>query len=406
MRTSKTSGRARSGQPQDRRARSGQPQSDQPQGRRALARGHHRRRKRSALIVALAVVALATIVGGVAFALHARDAARVSAARVNVPAAAMSATTTREAAAEAAAQATASATSVIEVPNVVGQDVATAGKLLVAAGFKVHRVASTVTSAKAGRVLTQDPHAGVKADSGTTIKLVYAAARTSAAGGSTSANVAAPGASAGASGIVVCLDPGHQAKADLATEPIGPGSATRKAKVSGGASGYATHQSEHAFALAVALKVRARLQAAGVKVVMTRTGERVDVSNIQRAKIANAAHAALCVRIHADGSTDHAVHGVSTLYPAGNSWVRPIQASSLAAAKRVHAAVLAATGATSRGIVARSDLTGFNWSSVPVCLVECGFLSNAAEDRALATSAYQDKLAAGIASGILSYVKR
>ena len=49
----------------------------------------------------------------------------------------------------------------------------------------------------------------------------------------------------------------------------------------------------------------------------------------------------------------------------------------------------------------RADLAGFNYSKVPAVLVECGFLSNAAEDHLIETPAYQDKLAAGLAAGVL-----
>ncbi|MCI7442585.1 MAG: N-acetylmuramoyl-L-alanine amidase, partial [Clostridium sp.] len=38
-------------------------------------------------------------------------------------------------------------------------------------------------------------------------------------------------------------------------------------------------------------------------------------------------------------------------------------------------------------------LTGFNWSKVPVVLIEMGFLSNPEEDNLLNSDSYQDKLA-------------
>ena len=43
-------------------------------------------------------------------------------------------------------------------------------------------------------------------------------------------------------------------------------------------------------------------------------------------------------------------------------------------------ATLAATGAKNKGIVQRSDLTGFNFAEVPTILIEMGFLSNLDED--------------------------
>jgi N-acetylmuramoyl-L-alanine amidase len=49
-------------------------------------------------------------------------------------------------------------------------------------------------------------------------------------------------------------------------------------------------------------------------------------------------------------------------------------------------------------------LVGFNYSKVPSVFVEMGLMSNAAEDRKLATAAYQDKLAVGMANGIVAYL--
>jgi len=57
-----------------------------------------------------------------------------------------------------------------------------------------------------------------------------------------------------------------------------------------------------------------------------------------------------------------------------------------------------------RGAIQRSDLSGFNWAKVPSVLVEAGFLSNPAEDRLLATTAYQDKVAEGMAQGVKAYL--
>ena len=61
------------------------------------------------------------------------------------------------------------------------------------------------------------------------------------------------------------------------------------------------------------------------------------------------------------------------------------------------------TGIKSRGLIKRDDLTGTNWSKVPVTLIEMGFLSNASEDRFMNKTANQEKMAAGIADGIDDY---
>jgi N-acetylmuramoyl-L-alanine amidase len=178
-----------------------------------------------------------------------------------------------------------------------------------------------------------------------------------------------------------------------------------KAKVSDGTAGTVTGTPESQLVLAVSLKLRDALVSKDITVVMTRTAQDVRLSNIERAKIANQAHAALFVRIHADGSEDGSVAGIHVLYPVSiKGWTDDIATASKQAATLAQRELIAATGAKDRGIDARSDMTGFNWSDVPVILPEIGFMSNAAEDRLLATPAYQDKIVAGLTRAILAFL--
>ncbi|MFH0916846.1 MAG: N-acetylmuramoyl-L-alanine amidase [bacterium] len=228
---------------------------------------------------------------------------------------------------------------------------------------------------------------------------------TTAQATTTSASSATSTAGGQAAGKVVVIDPGHQAHGDYSLEPIGPGSSEKKAKVSSGTSGVATGAPESKLVLAVGLKLRDALEARGVKVVMTRTTQDINISNIQRAQIANKAGADLFVRVHADGSDNAATAGIHVLYPVSiNGWTDDIAAASKKAASLAQGELIAATGAKDRGIDARSDMTGFNWSDVPVILPEIGFMTNAAEDRLLATAAYQDKIVAGLTRAILSFL--
>jgi N-acetylmuramoyl-L-alanine amidase len=111
------------------------------------------------------------------------------------------------------------------------------------------------------------------------------------------------------------------------------------------------------------------------------------------------------VRIHADGSTDRSLHGVSTLVPGWHRcWTDDIYARSLRAGRALQKAVVRSTGSADRGIVQRSDLTGFNWANVPVVLVETGFLSNPTEARRLHTAAYQQRVARGLTAGVAAFV--
>jgi len=202
---------------------------------------------------------------------------------------------------------------------------------------------------------------------------------------------------------LVCLDPGHGTVPAIGrqTEPIGPGSSQRKIKDGGGAPG------EAPVALAIALKTRALLLRDGYRVAMTRTGPTYAGGNIDRARFCNVRHAAVMVRIHADGSPDSSQHGVKTLFPAlRRGWTDDIYAASLRAAREVQASVARETGAANLGLIRRSDLTGFNWANVPAILVECGFMTNPAEGRLLRSAAYQLKVARGLAAGAEAFAPR
>jgi len=206
------------------------------------------------------------------------------------------------------------------------------------------------------------------------------------------------------SGKVIAIDAGHQAKGDSAKEPIGPGSPIEKAKVTTGATGTKTHTAESLINLSVAVKLRKELESRGASVVMVRTTQEVNISNAERAALANGANADLFIRLHCDSNVSHALSGLSTLVPKPNTWTRPIVAESRKAGGYVQAAVIEETRAKSRGVVSRSDLSGFNWSQVPTVLVEMGFLSNSEEDLRLGTPVYQQKLAFGLANGIEKYL--
>lgn len=201
------------------------------------------------------------------------------------------------------------------------------------------------------------------------------------------------------------IDPGHQAKGDSSTEPIGPGSTQKKAKVSSGTAGIVTGIPESELVLAVSLKLRDSLAAHGITVVMTRTTQDVNISNIERAQIANEAGANLFVRVHADGSDNSSARGIHVLYPAyTEGWTDDIAEASREAAALAQEELIAATGAKDRGTDARSDMTGFNWADVPAIIPEIGFMTNPDEDRLLATPEYQNKIVAGLTRAILRFL--
>src|SRR3954454_2818088 len=91
--------------------------------------------------------------------------------------------------------------------------------------------------------------------------------------------VAVGAAAGGAGGAAarctrIVIDPGHDARANLATEPIGPGSSQRKIKDGGGTRGVATGTPESVMNLQIAKRLRRVLVCQGYCVSMTRTRNR------------------------------------------------------------------------------------------------------------------------------------
>ena len=205
---------------------------------------------------------------------------------------------------------------------------------------------------------------------------------------------------------VVVVDPGHDRLANLRTEPIGPGSSTRKIFDGGGTHGVVTGIREPDLTVAVSLRLRELLRRAGVRVVMTRTrtaGE--SMGNVARARIANRVHSALFLRVHADGAASSEARGTHTLTPALRAgWTDDVYRASHRAARLVQTELVQALGFPDRGIQERSDYTGFNWANVPVILVELGFMTNPAEDRALARPAVRERAALGLCRGTLRFL--
>ena len=217
-----------------------------------------------------------------------------------------------------------------------------------------------------------------------------------------------PTAEAARPAPVVVVDAGHDLRGNSETEPIGPGSSTRKIKDGGGTRGVVSGLTEAELNMRVATRLRVLLERAGVRVVMTRTRTSgTSMGNIARARIANRAQAGLFLRIHADGSTDPSARGSHTLYPAlREGWTDDVHAASKRAAKTVQSEMVRALGFPDRGLQERSDFTGFNWADVPVILVEMGFMTNRTDDRLLATAAYQQRAAVGLCRGTLRFLGR
>lgn len=203
---------------------------------------------------------------------------------------------------------------------------------------------------------------------------------------------------------VICIDAGHQTKANLEKEPIGPGAKTTKFKVTGGTSGLWTKQTEYALALKVAKKLQKILKKRGYKVIMCRTKNDVNISNSERAAIANEAKADAFIRIHANGAANKAVNGAMTICQTKNNpFNSNIYSSSKLLSEKVLNSIVDKSGCKKLYVWETDSMSGINWSKVPVTIVEMGYMTNEKEDKALNTASYQKKMAEGMADGIDAY---
>lgn len=203
---------------------------------------------------------------------------------------------------------------------------------------------------------------------------------------------------------VIVIDPGNQMTINEFEESIGPNDEQTKLSSTVGSVGKITGEYEYEINLQIALYLKLELTNRGYQVVMTRETNDVNISNKERAEIANQANAAAFIRIDLVDSDDTSLSGAMGTIMKSDS---PFNANCYQLSKRLASFVLEgvvnSTGGINNGIIETNEMTSINWSEIPVAVIGSGFISNATEEELLVTEEYQRKIAKGIADGIDGY---
>ena len=201
----------------------------------------------------------------------------------------------------------------------------------------------------------------------------------------------------------IVIDPGNQSVLNTTLEAVAPGSEEQKQAVSQGDTGVLGTK-EYDINLVYAKMLEAELTGRGYTVILTRDSNDVDMTNKERAELANSSGASAFLRIQMNYSSNPSIAGAMTFcMPEYSESNGELYVESHAFATWVLKGLTESTGCNNRGIYETTRMTAVNWSEIPVCVLQVGFLSNEEEESRIVTEEYQRKAVKGIADGIDRY---
>ena len=198
-------------------------------------------------------------------------------------------------------------------------------------------------------------------------------------------------------GLVIVIDPGHQAEADTTLEESIPGTTAEKERATAGAVGVDSGIKEYELTLQYALIMKEYFEGCGAEVILTRYTNDVNISNIERAKIATDNNADYFIRLHADSAPDSEIKGVKVYVPSTGKY----SSSAASDGKKLAETVASGIGSESLGAVQSNMYTGLNHAdSVRSYQIVIGYLSNSEDDALLGEEDTAYNAAAAIAGFI------
>ena len=195
-------------------------------------------------------------------------------------------------------------------------------------------------------------------------------------------------------GLVIVIDPGHQANPDSGLEISIPGSTAEKERATTGATGINSGVKEYELTLKYALIMKEYLEGCGAEVILTRETNETSLSNIERAEIATSNNADYFIRLHADSAPDSEIQGVKVYVPSTGKY----SSSAASEGRKLAEAVASGIGSQSLGVVQSNMYTGLNNAdSIKSYQLVIGYLSNSSDDSLLSKADTPVKTAAAVA---------